>query len=71
VRIAAEQPDPGGRQQPGVVASLTRGAAASRTNCATVRVARTAVASDRAKVAVRRTVGVCPSAFGPLVGPAC
>ena len=54
-----------------VVASVTRGAAASRTNRATVRVEGTPVAGDRAKVAVRRNLGVCPSAFGPIAGPAC
>ena len=54
-----------------VVASVTRGAAASRTNRATVRVEGTAVAGDRAKVAVRRNLGVCPSVFGPIAGPAC
>ncbi len=54
-----------------VVASVTKGASARRTNIATVRVGGARAASARAAVEVRRAIFGCPSVFGPLAGPAC
>ncbi len=59
------------------IASVVKGAAASRVNRATVRTGGTRVAAARAAVQVRRApAGACPATSpfgrtGPVAGPAC